>query len=461
MCISLNSIEYVCKSEISSEVQLDKCSNQILYKYVSKAFDKEENLTSAQFACSTIKKCVLDELMVVIDQNNVVTIINFIQKTKGLKGVKYTVPLPEETKPLNVVILNKMIIGVVTTNYELRLYDIIGTPIHILNDKAIYSYISLDITDKGNIYRNFSAKIKEKIYNKIESYFHSIVVSSSSTNMPITGIGIGSTLFVWSNHKNNTYYSKKTIIDDFDIVKNYIWNRQLEKSFTYCTHIRNPEQWLSSFTSIINYLMQSNDECSNPVLLKYMINLYKAVSINAQFDYIRHTIKFNFLKIGLKAISNKSFHIAYVIAMLIKSGYLFKCISIIARSNKEEGIAECARVHSGLCEGEMLIEDQINKISDYANKHFQQMDLHNLINDIDTILNIDNLHELDLEEFNSWDINIGEYQTAIDMELNNQYDKAKALYLKNGLNSDAKRIDGLKHSIIPIIDAEEYVNPSP
>ena len=48
----------------------------------------------------------------------------------------------------------------------------------------------------------------------------------------------------------------------------------------------------------------------------------------------------------------------------------------------------------------------MTKISDFTHKSLTREDVQNLVNDFHTLLNIEDIHELDLDDFNSWEINL-------------------------------------------------------
>ena len=43
-------------------------------------------------------------------------------------------------------------------------------------------------------------------------------------------------------------------------------------------------------------------------------------------------------------------------------------------------------------------------------------DLNNLFKDFDTLLKIDDITDLELADFNAWELNLDEYQKALDFE---------------------------------------------
>lgn len=60
------------------------------------------------------------------------------------------------------------------------------------------------------------------------------------------------------------------------------------------------------------------------------------------------------------------------------------------------------------------------------------------------MLKIDDITDLELSDFNSWDIKLEEYQQALDHELAGRFTEAKKIYEDNKLNNDVYRITRLE-----------------
>jgi hypothetical protein len=83
------------------------------------------------------------------------------------------------------------------------------------------------------------------------------------------------------------------------------------------------------------------------------------------------------------------------------------------------------------------------------------------------LLRIDDISDLELNDFNSWEINLDEYQKALDLEFEGRFEEAMKIYEDNGLNNDVFRVksilselnkelrDGEKHLIFS--DIRKYM----
>jgi hypothetical protein len=58
-------------------------------------------------------------------------------------------------------------------------------------------------------------------------------------------------------------------------------------------------------------------------------------------------------------------------------------------------------------------------------------------------LRIDDISDLELNDFNSWEINLEEYQKALDLEFEGRFEEAKKIYEDNGLNNDVYRVNSI------------------
>jgi hypothetical protein len=108
------------------------------------------------------------------------------------------------------------------------------------------------------------------------------------------------------------------------------------------------------------------------------------------------------------------------------------------------------------------------QISNFSKKQLKKEDFSNLFKDFDTLLRIDDISDLELNDFNSWEFNLDEYQKALDFEFEGKFEEAMQIYEKNDLNNDVLRVksiigelnkelrDGEKHFIMS--DIRKFVD---
>ena len=76
-------------------------------------------------------------------------------------------------------------------------------------------------------------------------------------------------------------------------------------------------------------------------------------------------------------------------------------------------------------------------MANFTNKVLKKEDFLNLYKDFDTLLKIDDITELELDDFNGWEFNLEEYQKALDHELKGEFDEALKIYEQNKVTPDA------------------------
>ncbi len=83
------------------------------------------------------------------------------------------------------------------------------------------------------------------------------------------------------------------------------------------------------------------------------------------------------------------------------------------------------------------------QIANFSKKQLRKEDFSNLYKDFDTLLRIDDITDLELNDFNTWDLNLEEYQKALDLEFEGRFEEAMKIYEANGLNNDVLRVKSI------------------
>ena len=83
------------------------------------------------------------------------------------------------------------------------------------------------------------------------------------------------------------------------------------------------------------------------------------------------------------------------------------------------------------------------QIANFSKKQLKKEDFSNLYKDFDTLLKIDDIQDLELNDFNTWDLNLEAYQTALDLEFEGKFEEAMKIYEANGLNNDVFRVKSI------------------
>ena len=89
----------------------------------------------------------------------------------------------------------------------------------------------------------------------------------------------------------------------------------------------------------------------------------------------------------------------------------------------------------------------LTQIANFTQKQLRKEDYCNLYKDFDTLLKIDDITDLELADFNGWDINLEEYQKALDFEFQGNFIQAERIYKNNGIKNDVLRVQNLQKEL--------------
>lgn len=178
--------------------------------------------------------------------------------------------------------------------------------------------------------------------------------------------------------------------------------------------------------------------------------LYRRCRDSVEFQYFFHTIEFYFLKLGIKYLTLSLYEPSLKIALETKSHHLINTILVFARAQKNASILGLVNYikeqwHPG--SSNITLVKSMEQIANFSKKQLKKEDLGNIYKDFETLLRIDDINDLELSDFNSWEINLEAYQTALNYELDGKFDEAKQLYKENNLTSDMTRVDNIQKQI--------------
>ena len=60
--------------------------------------------------------------------------------------------------------------------------------------------------------------------------------------------------------------------------------------------------------------------------------------------------------------------------------------------------------------------------------------------DFETLVKIDDITDLELKDFNGWEIDLEQYQMALDLEFEGNFAEAEKLYKNNDIKNDVLRV---------------------
>lgn len=175
-----------------------------------------------------------------------------------------------------------------------------------------------------------------------------------------------------------------------------------------------------------------------------LLSLYKLARTRPDYDYFQHTVEQAFIKLGLKYLSLKLYEEALGFAFEMNSGPLMVHAKVLARKQKHVFV-ECLVEHHRDKDGgaSTNLMRSLVQIANFSKKQLKKEDFSNLYKDFDTLLKIDDVTDLELNDFNTWDLNLEAYQKALDLEFDGKFEAAMKIYEENGLNNDVFRVKSI------------------
>ena len=99
----------------------------------------------------------------------------------------------------------------------------------------------------------------------------------------------------------------------------------------------------------------------------------------------------------------------------------------------------------------------MTQIANFSQKQLRKEDYNNLYKDFETLLKIDDITDLELSDFNGWEINLEEYQRALELEFSGNFAEAEKIYAANGIKNDVLRVQNLQKELSKELrDGEKY-----
>ena len=100
----------------------------------------------------------------------------------------------------------------------------------------------------------------------------------------------------------------------------------------------------------------------------------------------------------------------------------------------------------------------MTQIANFSQKQLRKEDYNNLYKDFETLLKIDDITDLELTDFNGWEINLDQYQRALDLEFSGNFAEAEQIYQANGIKNDVLRVQNLQKELSKELrDGEKYL----
>ena len=82
----------------------------------------------------------------------------------------------------------------------------------------------------------------------------------------------------------------------------------------------------------------------------------------------------------------------------------------------------------------------MTQIANFSGKQLRKEDYNNIYKDFETLTKIDDITDLELRDFNGWEIDLEAYQKALDLEFQGKFKEAEKIYEANNIKNDVLRV---------------------
>ena len=82
----------------------------------------------------------------------------------------------------------------------------------------------------------------------------------------------------------------------------------------------------------------------------------------------------------------------------------------------------------------------MTQIANFSGKQLRKEDYNNIYKDFETLTKIDDITDLELRDFNGWEIDLETYQKALDLEFQGKFKEAEKIYEANNIKNDVLRV---------------------
>ena len=101
----------------------------------------------------------------------------------------------------------------------------------------------------------------------------------------------------------------------------------------------------------------------------------------------------------------------------------------------------------------------MTQIANFSGKQLRKEDYNNLYKDFETLVKIDDITDLELKDFNGWEIDLEQYQRALDLEFEGNFAEAEKIYKENDIKNDVLRAQNLQKEMSKELrDGEKYLS---
>ena len=206
--------------------------------------------------------------------------------------------------------------------------------------------------------------------------------------------------------------------------------------------IQEPEQWFTSCMQLVTYMLKHPKALlTHKVQKEVWIELYRMASQQEHFRFYEESLGFCLIRLGAKYLSLKLLDEALYLAFKSKIPQLLQACKHYAKSTLAlvtESLIEYHEEKVNPGTSSSLVK-AMTQIGNFSGKQLRKEDYNNLYKDFETLVKIDDITDLELKDFNGWEINLEQYQRALDLEFEGDFAAAEKIYMANDIKNDVLR----------------------
>ena len=208
--------------------------------------------------------------------------------------------------------------------------------------------------------------------------------------------------------------------------------------------IQDPEQWFTSCMRLVNYMLKHPKALlTHKVDKEVWLNLYSMAASNERFRFYEESLGFCILRLGLKYMTLGMMDEALYLAFKSKIPQLLTAIKAYANKKGNVTVENLISLHEEKTTDTPGTNSSVLKamvqIANFSGKQLRKEDYNNLYKDFETLIKIEDITDLELQDFNGWEIDLDQYQRALDLEFEGNFAEAEKLYAKNDIKNDVLR----------------------
>lgn len=188
--------------------------------------------------------------------------------------------------------------------------------------------------------------------------------------------------------------------------------------------LKEPEQWFTACMQLVNYMLKHPKALlTHKVQKEVWLELLRMSETQENYRFYEESLGFCLIRLGSKFLSLKMLDEALFLAFESKIPQLLqacKRYAVATRAPVTENLIEHVEQKVNPGTSSNLVK-AMSQIANFSGKQLRKEDYNNLFKDFETLIKIDDITDLELKDFNGWEIDLERYQKAIDLEFEGNF----------------------------------------